>query len=178
MGLRKYIDGFVVVDEMCRLWGENLEGLNLSEKLWLIRSGIGTACDFEAAKRNGGLDGALIDAGEALIDFDNNFLMKIVCGFSQYLTDTYKPLGYYLSSRDPHEQEWIDDAIETWGDRLQEMPENDGLIFIFDTVTEIINFDDIPNIDDMREWVGAFESLNNDDQGRLIAALATITSNP
>lgn len=177
MGLRKYIDGFVVVDEMCRLWGEDLEGLNLSEKIWLIRCGVGTLCDFDQAKRNG-LDEDIMAAGDALIDFSNNFLASITCAFCQYLTDSdsYKPLGYYLASRTPHEQEWIDSAVEAWGDQLEDIPENDGLIFLFNTSTEIIDFDYLPNLDDMQEWLGAFESLKDEDQRRLIVAIASVTA--
>ena len=172
MGIREYIDGLMIVDEMCRTWGESIEDLNQSERLWLIRCGLGSMCDFNAAKH--GLDEDIAAAENALIHLgDRDFYLNITYAFCQYLGDGSKPLGYYLSSPEKDEQEWVDTAIETWGENLENIPENDGLIFLFNVSTEPIDFDDLPNLDDMHEWLEAFKEIREEDQGRLLAGIAS-----
>ena len=176
MGLRKYIDGLAIVDGMVKVWGDNLEQLNTNEKLWMIRCGIGSMCDFDLANRTG-LDAAIVEAENALLLLDNQtFYLEVTHAFSQYLTDESKPLGYYLSSREEAEQEWIENVVDTWGNYLESIPENDGLIFLFNTATQLIDFEELPNIDAMHEWLEAFKDLDTSDGCTLIAALATITS--
>ena len=172
MGLRKYIDGLMIIDGMCRVWGESIEDLNQSEKLWMIRCGIGTMCDFDAANRDG-LDEGVAAAQDALIHLeDKQFYLNITFAFCQYLTNSSKPLGYYLSSTKEDEQSWIDSASETWGDNLERIPGNDGLILLFNVSTECIDFDNLPNLDAMHEWVEAFKEIKEVDQCALIAAIA------
>ncbi len=169
MGLRKHIDGLEIVDLMCEAWGENLEQLNLSEKLWMIRNAIAPWCDFDLANQEG-LDPAVAEASDALLQFDDDFYVSVVFAFSQYLGDDYKPLGYYLSDTDG----WTDAAVETWGDFLDDIPENDGLIFLFNTATHPIDFDNLPNRDDMKSWLDDLETYDDDTVSSLVIAIATI----
>ena len=174
MGICKYIDGLPIVDGMTRVWGDNLEELNLSEKLWLVRAALGSYCDFDLANRTG-LDAAIVEAENALLHLNQEFYLRVTYSFSQYLTEESKPLGYYLSSTDEAEQEWIKNVAETWGNYLESIPENDGLIFLFNASTQLIDFHNLPNIEAMHEWFEAFEDLDHSNGHTLIAALATVT---
>ena len=166
MTIRKLIDGYIIIDEMTRTWGENLEDLNLSEKLWLVRNAIGHMVDWESAQS--GLDSAVCEAEQALIFTDEDYKIQVVYAFTKYLTSEYKPLGYYLSG------EWAKNAVETWGDHLENIPENDGLILIFNTATDPIDFNDLPNLGGLHECLGEFKNYVEEIQGELIAAIAEL----
>ena len=175
MAISYYLTGLPITDGMIGSWGDKLERLNPSERLWLIRCGIGSMCDFEAASKNG-LDSAISEAENALVLLDNQaFYLSVTYAFSQFLTENCKPLGYYLSSPNEAEQEWINNVRETWGDRLEDIPENDGLIFLFNISTELIDFSNLPNLEEMHEWLEAFKEIDDVDKCILLTAIGAIT---
>ena len=151
-----------VADAMAEEWGGSLQELTVSEIFWLFRNGLALYIDWAAATTED--DCGRVAAEDALLYLDEDFVVKVVYGFSKYLVDEPKPLGYYLSSTDPQEQEWIDSATETWGSYLEYLPSNPGMIFLFNQATDLIDFDDLPHLWRLKDCLQMFKDVDDDDQ--------------
>ena len=151
-----------VADAMADEWGGSLQALNLNEKLWLLRNGLALYIDWEQANIED--DCGRVAAEDALLYLSDDFVLKVVYGFSKYLVDEPNPLSYYLSSTAKDENEWVENAMETWGSHLEALSENPGLVFIFNTATGLIDFDDLPHLQRLHECLEMFKQVEDDEQ--------------
>ena len=110
MTIRNFVTGgFLTIDEMCETWGESLEGLNWSEKLWLIRGWT------EALKSQTGISVDAEIAGGFCHKLSEKFLIDLLQGLTTYLFDPGQPISYYAVPFTEADKHWLGQAIETWG---------------------------------------------------------------
>lgn len=166
MGLSYYVSGSIV-DEMIESWGDNLEHLYFTEKLWLISNFLDTGIDW-----NDHNDRGVVEAEEEIRNASRSFKIKVIYSFCKYLTEEFKPLSYYLSDREY--SEWIDSAMETWGERLEYFPENSGLIMLYNLTTSFANLENLPHQDELEECLEVFKNQESETQGKLISAIAEL----
>ena len=163
-----------IADEMVEGWGASLQRLNVSEKLWLVRNGLTRFIDWELENRKG-MDRNVAAAEDALIGAPDDFKLKVIYGFCKYLIHDTQPLSYYLSDR--NYSGWIEIAFEYWGSRLERLPENSGLIFIFNLATDLIDFESLPNLDRLHQCLEAFNASADDENiFTIISALADLAN--
>ena len=173
MTIRNFVTGgFLTIDEMCETWGENLEGSNWTEKLWLIRGW----CDAKSNKVVGISLNAEVASGY-LYKLREQFLVELVQGLSAYLVDPLAPIFHFASPCSDQDRQWLKQARETWGDYL-DLGSEDHLYMIVAACEAVIDNQSINQQEALKEcFESGLEELNDTTLAELIMGLGTLAAN-
>ena len=126
---------------------ELISRMDWNEQLWLLGDVLSALGDADVE-----LSDASIEAGETIQHLPQQEQMELICGISHIVFgDSQELLSEYSES------EWTKEAIETWGEHLEALEDNDCFWILFQSVYATVDGTNLPHRDELDEMAESIE---------------------
>ena len=151
-------------DKCIQVWGGSLESLSWNEKLWLLGDVVSALVDPSEE-----LSDEAIEAAEAIKSQNELDSIILVRALADLLDDS---VCNYL--RDYLVNDWVEDAVECLGSRLQQLTINEHSWVLYKLIYNLVDGQDLLHKDELDECSKWLKSGGLTDQEELIKTARAI----